>query len=121
MKTLLLSCTIFATLGVGFTALAAGQTLSQAPAGNVENGKKLYGKDGCYQCHGWEGQGGFAGVRIAPNPLTYSAFVRYVRAPRGVMPAYTEKLLKSEQDLADIYAYLKSRPAPVPLSSLPSN
>jgi hypothetical protein len=35
------------------------------------------------------------------------------------MPPYSEKLLKSDQDLADIYAYLKLRKAAVPIASLP--
>jgi hypothetical protein len=40
--------------------------------------------------------------------------IRYVRAPRGEMPPYTEKLLKSDQDLIDIHAYLSSRPEAKP-------
>lgn len=51
-----------------------------------------------------EGQGGTAGSRLAPNPLAFQRFVKDVRAPKGVMPPYTEKLLNSQQDLADIHA-----------------
>ena len=53
---------------------------------------------GCYECHGREGQGGVAfGPRLAPNPMAHAAFVRYVRAPPGDMPPYTDKLITSEQ------------------------
>jgi mono/diheme cytochrome c family protein len=123
MKALLTIGAIFAVLALGRRDLAGAQPPAKASAqtssGDAGNGKKLYGKYGCYECHGWEGQGGYAGVRIAPNPMPYAAFVRYVRAPRGVMPPYSEKLLKSEQDLSDIYAYLKARPPAVPVASLP--
>jgi cytochrome c1 len=35
--------------------------------------------------------------------------MRYVRKPTGQMPGYTEKIL-TDQELTDIYAYLKSLP-----------
>src|SRR5579872_321516 len=83
-----------------------------APAGNAENGKKLFMKDGCYQCHGREGQGSImAGPRIAPDPVPFDVLLRYVRKPLGEMPPYTAKVI-SDQELADIYAYLQSRPHP---------
>jgi cbb3-type cytochrome c oxidase subunit III len=82
-----------------------------APAGDAERGKTLFVKDGCYQCHNYEGNGGAAGARIAPNPPPFRGFVSYVRSPKGDMPPYKEKVLP-EQDLADIYAYLRSRPRP---------
>ena len=69
-------------------------------------------KYGCVQCHGTEGQGGGGASRLGPNPLPLKAFISYVRAPRGVMPAYTEKALKSDQELGDIHAYLSSRAKP---------
>ena len=90
-----------------------------ARAGNAKTGQTLFMKIGCYQCHGNEGQGGAAGVRIAPAPmLAFRAFTTYVRAPREEMPPYTGKVV-SEQDLADIYAYLGAIPAPPPLESIP--
>ncbi len=96
-----------------------GQPAAAAvPAGNAENGKTLFVKNGCYQCHNYQGQGGAAGVRLAPNPVPFRGFVNYVRSPRGDMPPYTAKVM-SEQDLADVYAYLKSRPRPPAVSSIP--
>src|SRR5262245_13542799 len=82
---------------------------SQNSAGNADNGKRLYTKEGCYFCHGTAGQGGRDGARIASTALNLQGFTRYVRAPAGAMPAFTDKLL-SDQQLSDIYAYLKSMP-----------
>ena|SRR5579864_5566947 len=80
---------------------------AQATPGDSANGKRLFEKDGCYQCHGYAAQGGRDGPRIAATPLSAQALVRYVRRPVGVMPAFTQKVL-SDQDLTDIHAYLKS-------------
>jgi mono/diheme cytochrome c family protein len=87
------------------------------PAQNVENGKRLYLKDGCYECHGYAGQGG-AGARLAPKVLAAPAFIAYVRHPGGAMPPYTNKVA-SDAELNDIRAYLESMPAPPPLKSIP--
>jgi ubiquinol-cytochrome c reductase cytochrome c subunit len=97
---------------LGLTAVAmlflAAFAESQAPApGNAANGRRLFDTDGCYQCHGYAAQGGRDGPRLAATALSAQAMVRYVRRPLGAMPAFTEKVL-SEQDLTDIYAYLKA-------------
>ena len=89
-----------------------------APAGNADTGKKLYVSVGCYQCHGYEGQGGAAGPRLAPRPLPYAGFSRYVRRPTNQMPPYTERLVP-DTDLAHIYAYLQSRPTPPAAATIP--
>ena len=90
-----------------------------APPGNADNGKKLFANDGCYQCHGREGQGGEGtGPHLGPHPIPFAQFERYVRAPTGQMPPYTAKVV-SAQDLADIYAFLSSRPQPPAAKSLP--
>jgi mono/diheme cytochrome c family protein len=43
--------------------------------------------------------------------MPYAGFSRYVRAPRQQMPPYTDRIL-SDADLADIYAFVQSRPKP---------
>jgi ubiquinol-cytochrome c reductase cytochrome c subunit len=98
--------------------LAEAQTAPSAskPAvfasGDAKNGKRIYTSDGCYQCHGREGQGSvLTGPRIGPHPTQFSTFVRYIRQPRGEMPPYTEKVV-SDAELADIYAFLQSLPQP---------
>ena len=89
-----------------------------APAGNAANGKTLYAKIGCYQCHSEEGQGGTQGPRLGPRPISFPAFLRYVRTPTGEMPPYKAKVM-SDRDVADVYAFLQALPAPPPLSTLP--
>ena len=90
---------------------------SAAPSGNAENGKKLFDTIGCWQCHGYSGQGG-AGRKIAPDPIPFQAFSRYVRKPGGSMPPYSPKVI-SDSDLADIYAFLQSIPKPPDADSIP--
>ncbi|HEX3743851.1 MAG TPA: cytochrome c [Bryobacteraceae bacterium] len=89
-----------------------------APAGDAAKGKKLFTATGCYECHGYVGQGGTAGPRIAPDPIPFPAFSAYLRHPANQMPPYTEKVA-SNQDLADIYAYLKTIPQPPSPDSIP--
>jgi mono/diheme cytochrome c family protein len=98
----------------GFGSLSA-QTAP--PAGNIENGKRLFLKDGCYECHGYAGQGG-AGARLAPKVLATANFIRYVRHPAGAMPPYTAKVA-SDTELADIRAWLATMPEPPALKSIP--
>ncbi len=96
---------------------AAALVFAQTP-GKPENGKLLYVKDGCFECHGYAGQGGVAGARIAATPLSAQALIRYVRRPFGAMPAFTQKVLP-DPELADIYAYLKSLPPAKPAKDIP--
>src|SRR6185436_16116721 len=102
-------------IAIGLPALAASQT---APAANISNGKRVFEKDGCYECHGYAGQGGRDGARLAATSMPAPSFVRYVRRPSGAMPAFTAKVL-SDQELADIYAYVKSLPAAKPAAEIP--
>ena len=90
--------------------LAQAPAPAAAPAGNAASGKTLYTKNTCFFCHGTAGQGGLAGARLAVVARNTQSFIRYVRRPSGQMPAYTEKIL-SDQELADIFAYVKDLPA----------
>jgi ubiquinol-cytochrome c reductase cytochrome c subunit len=98
------------------TALSA-QTPAPTPAGNAMNGAKIFVSYGCYQCHGYAGQGG-AGARLAPKPIAFAAFTKYVRKPTQQMPPYTAKVV-SDQELADIYAFLLTIPPPPDPNSIP--
>jgi mono/diheme cytochrome c family protein len=88
--------------------------------GNGQNGNRIYVADGCYECHGRVGQGSqqTGGPRIGPPALTIDAFARYIHAPTGNMPPYTSKVV-SDQDVADIYAFLKSVPPAPAAKDLP--
>ncbi|HLH75735.1 MAG TPA: c-type cytochrome [Candidatus Binataceae bacterium] len=90
-----------------------------APSGSAARGKLLFIKVGCYECHDYAGEGSvFTGPSLSPNPLPYPAFAAQVRLPRQYMPKYPVKYL-SEQQLADIYAYVRSLPPPPALKNLP--
>jgi mono/diheme cytochrome c family protein len=106
---------LFAMLALlfGFPVARAQQSSDAAPSGNAPNGKKLIMSYGCYECHGREGQGSTqtGAARIGPPQLSFEGFQSYVRAPKNQMPPYSSKAV-SDQDLADIYAYLKSIPMP---------
>jgi mono/diheme cytochrome c family protein len=100
--------------GAGAAPAANAQA---APTGSAENGKKIYSSYGCYQCHGYEAQGG-AGARLAPRPIAFAAFMRYIRRPTGQMPPYTAKVV-SDQEVADIHAFLRSIPQPPAVNAIP--
>jgi mono/diheme cytochrome c family protein len=110
MRRAMIAATIALTC-VAFTVDAQ----DKAPAGSSERGKKLYVDYGCYSCHGTHGQGGErgSGPKIYPNPFPWAGFLQQMRKPRQDMPAYIEKWV-SDQDVADMYAYLlaiKAAPA----------
>jgi mono/diheme cytochrome c family protein len=101
------------TLLVSSPRARAQQSTAPTPAGNAQNGKKLFSANGCYECHGLQGQGATqtGAARIGPPILPLEAFLSYVRHPANQMPPYSSKAV-SDQDLTDIYAYLKSIPLP---------
>jgi mono/diheme cytochrome c family protein len=80
-----------------------------AHAASADKGKQAFVQHGCWQCHGFEGQGGTAGKQLAPNVMPLPAMSAFVRNSNGPMPPYTKAVL-SEDELADIHAYLESRP-----------
>ena len=104
------------------TAMAAGMAVTplqaQPPAGDAGRGKDLFGKKYmCYTCHGWDGHGG-SGAMLSGLKLNQAGFMAYVRkggpgnvGQGGRMPAYTTKTVP-DQDLADIFAYVKTLPEP---------
>ena len=104
---------VFAILLLGFPVLKAQQSSDTLAARNAQNGKKLFLADGCYECHGREGQGAAqtGAARIGPPQLSFEGFQSYVRKPTNQMPPYSSKAVP-DQDLADIYAFLKSIPMP---------
>jgi len=104
----------------GQNASSPSQKTEAASAGNVENGKKVFMKDGCYECHGREGQGAAqaSGPRIGPPQRFLRPFASYVRHPTGQMPPFTTEVI-SDQELTDVYAYLQSRPAAAPAKDIP--
>jgi len=90
-----------------------------SPHGNAQNGKRLYDKYGCYECHGGQGQGSeLSGPRIAPSRGSFSGFLTYIRRPTGQMPPYTRKIT-SDAELADMYSFVQSVPPPPDVEKIP--
>jgi mono/diheme cytochrome c family protein len=104
---------VLAAMLLAFPEARAQQAANAPAAGNAQNGKKLFNTVGCYECHGRQGQGAAqtGAARIGPPLLSFDGFLGYVRNPVNIMPPYSAKAI-SDQDLADIYAYLKSIPMP---------
>src|ERR1044071_5248866 len=102
-------------------AFAVGSVFAQeAPKGDAKRGEANFLKSQCYTCHGTVGQGAErgAGPKLAPNPFPWAGFEFQVRTPRQDMPAYRKQHL-TDQDLADIYAYVRSIKASPAASSIP--
>src|SRR5262245_26808016 len=107
------------TLSVAIFAASSIVAQPAAPAGDVAKGKAVVERTGCWQCHGHQGQGGREGRRIAsPVPMNWQVLSTFVRTTRGNMPPYTEKVL-SNQELADLYAYLRSIPTAPDFKTIP--
>jgi ubiquinol-cytochrome c reductase cytochrome c subunit len=100
-------------------ALAVGVSGGVACAGDAAKGKATFVRVGCFQCHGHQGQGSVAGLKLAPDPLPYETLVAFVRTSSGPMPPYSAKIL-SDEDLSDIYAYLESIPKPPDPKTIPA-
>src|SRR5262245_24663116 len=84
-----------------------------------QKGKNLFEVKACYQCHGWRGQGGLAGARLAQTKLNLQGFRAILRnPPPGGMPPYRAAIL-SDQEAADLFAYIQSFPAPEPAATIP--
>ena len=101
----------------GSLAFGSGSAL----AASAEKGKADFMKFGCWQCHGTQGQGSAitsGGKILAPDPMPYETFVAFVRSTNRTMPPYSETILSNE-DLADMYAYLQTIPKPADYKTIP--
>lgn len=105
---------------IGTAALAAAMMMcvAGAQAGDAQMGRGVLEKKGCWQCHGYEGQGGVAGPRLANTELPEEGFISFVHNSNGAMPPYSEKII-SDKELSDVYAYLQARPKPADPKTIP--
>ena len=99
-------------------AVALSFTHGANAAPSAAKGKDTFHRVGCYECHNYQGQGG-VGPRLAPGPIAFEALKNYVRNANGNMPPYAPTVL-SDDDIADIYAYLSSIPKSPPPDSIPA-
>jgi mono/diheme cytochrome c family protein len=100
-----------ATLSAGTFAVPQAQDVVRDDAAK---GKRIYLAVGCFTCHGRSGQGGaYTGPApiLARTALPFDGFKALIRVPSNNMPAYSDALL-SDQDIANVYAFLQSLPGP---------
>jgi len=103
-----------AAIAVGATAVSvrAQDAPKDAPVGDAAKGKQIYMADGCFLCHGRVGQGGGYNTPVpalAKTEMPFEAVKTQLRQPADDMPAYSTAVISDEQ-IADIYAYLQSLP-----------
>ena len=104
---------------IGLAAIAAGLVFGLGSVSSAsEKGKQLYVKHGCWQCHGFVGQGGIAGPALVPKVMPLEAMTNFVRNASRAMPPYREAVL-SNADMAEIHAYLVSIPQPADPKGIP--
>lgn len=106
-------------IAIAAAALAAlaGAAAAQGPAGDVARGKQLYYANGCYGCHGFNGQTGVRNLvgTGSPNLASAESFTAFLRqrggfqpmTPSTQMPRFSEKAISNDQ-ARDIYAYIKT-------------
>jgi len=82
-----------------------------APTGNAQRGKAIFETQlRCFACHGYDGQTG--SPRLVPMARSEDIFLAYVRKPATQgMPSFAAV---SEQQLRDVYAYIRSIPQAAP-------
>lgn len=107
----------YATAAMTVAIVTAALQASSA-AQTADAGRSLFVDYGCWQCHGYEGQGGSAGPRLAPSQLSFVAFEQFVRRPASVMPAFASTELADDK-LRAIYDFLVSVAEPPPLGDIP--
>jgi mono/diheme cytochrome c family protein len=100
----------------GDKSAASGQA---APQGDAKAGQQTFLSIGCWECHGQSAQGGaITGPRLAHTALPFAAVLQQLRVPQNQMPPY-EAAVVSDADVANIYAWLESLPAPQTAGSIP--
>ena len=112
-----LGCAVLAGAWLVAAALSAQQAAGQPVVGDAARGEPLFADTfNCYACHGFDAQSGER--RLVPLNYTQEGFITFVQnSPLPNMPAFPDA---SPQQLADIYAYIRTIPADAPpLNELP--
>jgi mono/diheme cytochrome c family protein len=109
-----------ATAAIVLGAFHAAQA-QDAPPGNAAEGKRLFLADGCFLCHGRSGQGGAMNGPapvLAKTAMPFDGFKAQLRRPANDMATYSESVM-TDQQVADIYAYVQALPGPRPVKDFP--
>lgn len=122
----LLAAVALAALAVGIALLGSGPTAQGQVIGDAAKGKQAWESAPlnfvCQRCHGRNGQGA-RGPDLAGRSLTVAQWIRQIRQPYGLMPAFPPTTINDET-IADVAAYMASLPtvdspgAPLVVSSL---
>ena len=110
----------FATVrNAGSVEFPGGPTGGSAIGRRCRAGQQTFLADGCWECHGTVAQGGvITGPRLAHTALPYEAVLQQLRVPQNAMPPYEASVVPDAQ-VADIYAWLQSLPAPQSAANIP--
>jgi mono/diheme cytochrome c family protein len=115
-----LAVAAFILSGAGSGCFDTQARAQDAPPGNVANGRSVYLKVNCFQCHGRVGQGGamnYPAPPLAQTSMPFEGFKMVVRESMRDMPAYNEAVL-ADEDLVDIYAFLQTLPGRRPAKDI---
>ena len=106
------ACVSLAVLACAVASMAVAQNNSAT----ANSGRQLFESFQCWQCHGYEGQGG-VGPRIAATMYPFEAFSRLVRHTT-LMPAYSPNVL-TDDELRTIWEFMRSQPEPPAADDIP--
>jgi mono/diheme cytochrome c family protein len=108
---------IFPTISVLIAMLCAISAVAQEKKPSAERGQQTFMRVGCYQCHGTDGLGNGVAPALTPNTLPPIAIASFIRYSAGRMPVYPQEVL-SDEEIADIVAYLQAVPPPSSADSI---
>jgi mono/diheme cytochrome c family protein len=113
-RTLRIPLVSFVAATGALIALALTAQPGQPVVGDAARGEPLFADTfNCYACHGFDGQSGER--RLVPMNYTQEGFITFVQnSPLPNMPPFPDA---SAQQLADIYAYIRTIPADAPAVS----
>ena len=105
-----LASVVLASVVLAAASLSAQQQVLPV-VGDAARGKPLFSDTfNCYACHNFDAQSGER--RLVPLNYTQEGFITFVQnSPLPNMPAFPDA---SPQQLADIYAYIRTIPADAP-------
>ena len=107
------------SMGLPVAVLASvivSAAVAQGDSATADPGRQLFESFQCWQCHGYEGQGG-VGPRIAGTVYPFEAFSRLVRHTT-LMPAYSPNVL-SDDELRTIWEFMRAQTEPPPAGDIP--
>ena len=106
---------------VGAGLWLMGATALAQTGDDVERGRELYMRNGCFSCHGTVGQGGerSGAPKLAPDTYLFEVFKLLVRTPREAMPRFDPRYV-SDEDLLAMHRYLSAQPRATAAREIPA-